>query len=320
MWFLRRHKPYLLTGWLWYLGTLIPMIGLVQVGRQAMADRFSYIPFLGLYIALVWLFSDSVYTFRYHAVLSGMVALCVIAAMIAKTRDQVPYWKNTITLFSHALEIDPRGELPNLALGIAYMRQGSMAQAQQCFNRALLYDPHNMKILSSADMAQAFTLMQMGDLADAGNYMEQAIRLEPSNKDVLISMASHSMNIGRPELAIFYCDRVLAVDSDMVTANVYRAYIFHALGRFDDAVRECNNIISRHPDNTDAPALLGLMYESGQGVASDLVQADFWFIVASATGDSISQGSRFLVASKMTPAEVDQAQELARQWFEKHKK
>ena len=134
-----------------------------------------------------------------------------------------------------------------------------------------------------------------------------------------MNMASHCIDIGKSDLAIFYCDRVLAVDTDMVTANVYRAYALQARGRFDDAVRECQHIIARYPGNADASALLGSMYESGQGVVRDLVQADFWFIAAAASGDSTDRENQFLVERKMTRVDINQARMLAQEWIEKHK-
>ena len=112
-WRSRNRKPYCLAGWLFFLGTLVPVIGLVQVGEQAMAERYTYLPFVGLFIALVWLAGDAVVKFPQIKVATLLLAGAIIAACAVKTDAQVKVWKNTESLFSHVVEVDPRGELPN---------------------------------------------------------------------------------------------------------------------------------------------------------------------------------------------------------------
>ncbi len=121
-WRFKEKRPYCLFGWLWFLGTLVPVIGIVQVGDQAMAERYTYVPFIGLFIAIVWLIGDAVANSPKIKVATLIIAVAVIAACAVQTDAQVLVWKDTITLFSHVLEVDPRGELPNLSLGVAYVR------------------------------------------------------------------------------------------------------------------------------------------------------------------------------------------------------
>ena len=123
-WHFRKDRPYCLIGWLWFLGTLVPVIGIVQVGDQAMAERYTYIPFIGLFIAVVWLAGDAVAKFPKIRFVTQLLAVAVILACAVKTDAQVKVWKDTVTLFSHVLEVDPRGEFPNFSLGVAYARQG----------------------------------------------------------------------------------------------------------------------------------------------------------------------------------------------------
>ena len=139
-WKYRKDKPYCLTGWLWFLGTLVPAIGIVQVGNQAMAERYTYVPYIGLFIILAWLAADAVVKFPKLKIAAQVAAVAVLIACAVRTQAQVAVWKDSITLLSHALDVDPRGEFPNSFLGIAYMRQGRLDEAQKYFERALTYN------------------------------------------------------------------------------------------------------------------------------------------------------------------------------------
>ncbi len=127
-WQFRKEKPYCLMGWLWYLGTLAPVIGIVQVGEQSMAERYTYIPLIGLFMAVVWLIGDAVANRPKLKVAAQALAVAVIAACAVKTDAQVKVWKDTVTLFTHALAIDERGALPNSSLGAAYVRLGEICR------------------------------------------------------------------------------------------------------------------------------------------------------------------------------------------------
>src|SRR4030095_6027287 len=104
---LRKRAPYFVTGWLWYLGMLVPVIGLVQVGWQGHADRYTYLPQIGLYIAVTWAVTDLTRSWRFQrAVLSG-VALLIIGLLSWRAWVQTSYWRNSETLFTHALAVIP---------------------------------------------------------------------------------------------------------------------------------------------------------------------------------------------------------------------
>jgi tetratricopeptide (TPR) repeat protein len=129
---LRKTRPYLLIGWLWFLGTLVPVIGLVQVGSQAMADRYSYFPSIGLLIASVWFFSDEL---KSAAVRNLMLGIILIALSITAWR-QTSYWKNSQTLFKHAVAVTDVNPVAHLVLGkIAYQR-GDLNAARDEYNLA----------------------------------------------------------------------------------------------------------------------------------------------------------------------------------------
>ncbi len=177
-WHYRKAKPYCLFGWLWFLGTLVPVIGIVQVGEQAMAERYTYIPFIGLFIAIVWLIGDAVANSPKIKLVTQLLAVAVLAACAVKTNAQVKVWKDTVTLFTHVLAIDPRGEIPNSSMGVAYARMGRFAEAQKYFERALVYNPYGPLTLSYS----AYALMETHDprnLPLAGQRLELSLRIDP---------------------------------------------------------------------------------------------------------------------------------------------
>ncbi|MDB6021231.1 MAG: Tetratricopeptide 2 repeat protein, partial [Pedosphaera sp.] len=128
-----RRKPYLTVGWLWYLGTLVPVIGLVQVGDQAWADRYTYLPLIGLFVAVVWLVADLI---NQQVVLRAM-ALSVGTAMIVATSLQLRYWKDTRTLFEHALKVAPENYLAITVLGSELAKEGKLDEAMEHYRTAL---------------------------------------------------------------------------------------------------------------------------------------------------------------------------------------
>jgi len=148
-----------------------------------MAERYTYVPFVGLFIAVVWLIGDAVVNSSKIRVATLLLAAAVIAACAVKTDAQVKVWGNSVTLFSHVLEVDSRGELPNLSLGTAYMNHGRFADAQEYYDRALNYKPSSALALSYS----AFCVMlpcephEQRNLPLAEQRLDQALRLAPDS-------------------------------------------------------------------------------------------------------------------------------------------
>ena len=210
-WHLREKRSYCLFGWLWFLGTLVPVIGIVQVGDQAMAERYTYVPYIGLFIAIVWLVSDAVAKSPKIRIAAQLLAVAIIVGCAIKTEAQVKVWRDMVTLFGHVLEIDPRGSIPNTSLGVAYARQGRIAEAQTYLERALEYGPndyesHNnlgtnlgkqgltqealrefrLSLAIKPDQAEAHSkigriLADTHQLPEAAEEFTQALRFDPEN-------------------------------------------------------------------------------------------------------------------------------------------
>jgi protein O-mannosyl-transferase len=175
--FLARRAPYLLFGWLWYLGTLVPVIGLVQVGNQAMADRYSYVPLLGIFVAVTWSIAEALAPRRYgKAVLAG-VGASILAGCFIATSFQLTYWKDSISLFSRALTVCPEQNfLAQHNLGHALSMSGNQREAMEHFREALRIAPK----YTVAHFNWGNSLGVQGKTAEAIVHYREAIRLEPT--------------------------------------------------------------------------------------------------------------------------------------------
>jgi Flp pilus assembly protein TadD len=256
-WHFRKQRPYLLIGWLWFLGTLLPVIGIVQVGVQALAERYTYLPFIGLFIAVVWLAADAVQKHPKFKLAAQLLAVAVILACAIKTNAQVKVWNDSVTLFSHVLEVDPRGEVPNAYLGIAFMRQGRNADAIEYFDRALNYNPTWHVPLSCS----AVCMMRINDrskLPLAGQRLQLALRDAPDDPDTMSNMALWFSFMGRPKDTETFSRKALAADPDSVRARLYLGNALLEQKRFDEAAQEFHHVLTIEPDNFFAHNNLGI--------------------------------------------------------------
>ena len=173
--FQRKVRPYLIVGWLWFLGTLVPVIGLVQVGGQTMADRYFYIPSIGLFIALVFGLADIAERRRVAPWLSAAIANVVLLVLATLTNAQIHRWSDSFTLFKHALAVTP----PNVAiedcLGFAMHRSGQLDEAAAHFEKALQLTPDDHMALLTMGVSRFY----QGRVPEAIEYAQAAIRLQP---------------------------------------------------------------------------------------------------------------------------------------------
>ena len=173
--FFRRQQPWLVTGWLWYLGTLVPVIGLVQVGSQAMADRYTYVPLIGIFIALVWLVAEASTQWPYRRPVLAVLSVGLLAVCWQRTTVQAGYWQNSETLARHALAVTTDNAPMQLLLGDALMDQGRPAEAGEHFAEAVRICPENV----SANCGLAMAADVQGKLAEAADICQAALKLLP---------------------------------------------------------------------------------------------------------------------------------------------
>ncbi len=192
--FRRKVQPYLIVGWLWFLGTLIPVIGLVQVGGQTMADRYFYIPSIGLFIAIVFGLADIAERLRVAPWLSAAIANVVILVLATLTNAQIHRWSDSFTLFKHALAVTPPNAAIESVLGFALHRSGQLDEAAAHFEKALQLTPDDHISLLYMGVCRFY----QGRIPEAIQCAQAVIRLQPDTAkahDLLgMSLAMQNQN------------------------------------------------------------------------------------------------------------------------------
>jgi Tfp pilus assembly protein PilF len=197
----RQSQPYLLVGWLWFLGTLVPVIGFVQVGSQAMADRYIYVPMIGIIVAAVWLLSEV--AAAHPQLRQGLPAagMAIVAVVTIVTVRQERYWHDDVTLFAHALAIDPQDNGAHDALGMAIAEQaGDLDLARAHFETALAINPKDQ--MAFAGLGYYFNYK--GDLGDAEKNFSLALANTKSRHvraDMYNNLAAIALKFGDPTTA-----------------------------------------------------------------------------------------------------------------------
>jgi Flp pilus assembly protein TadD len=219
---LRKQRPYLVTGWLWYLGMLVPVIGLVQVGWQGHADRYTYLPQIGLYIAGTWAFADLTASWRSRRVLLGAAALLVVAALSCSAWIQTSYWRDSETLFRHALAVTANNDVAENNLGIVFLREDKVDQAISLLQAAVDLRPDN----SPAHENLAKALLQKGQVADALVHYRKLLKLQPDNIEVHNIVGTVLIQQGRIREGVEEWQKVLAIQPDNGNAMSNLAWVF----------------------------------------------------------------------------------------------
>lgn len=179
-----KHK-YLFTGWFWYLGTLVPVIGLVQVGEQAMADRYTYVPLIGLFILIAWSVCDLSTSLKYRNFILGSAAVFFLSAQSVCTYFQVSLWRSSSTIFQHALDVTENNYVARHSLAFCLFQQGKIDQSIAYEQKALQIKP----AFSPAYAGLGMAFLQKSDTGKAAMYFEKAIQIEPDMSGVINNLA-----------------------------------------------------------------------------------------------------------------------------------
>jgi tetratricopeptide (TPR) repeat protein len=209
---LRRRYPCFLTGWLWYLIMLTPVIGIVQVGAQARADRYTYLPQIGLYLMLTWAVADLSAGWRYRRVVLGGGAAVILAALILCARAQTAYWQNSETLWTHTLACTSDNLMAHNNLGSALLQKGKVDEAMVHFQTALQIKPDSAE--GSYNLGNA--LLQKGKVDEAMVYYQKALQINPADSEACYHLGSALLQKGRVEEAIAHFQRALQIKPDSV--------------------------------------------------------------------------------------------------------
>jgi Tfp pilus assembly protein PilF len=213
----RRH-PYLPVGWLWYVGTLVPVIGLLQSGDQGMADRYTYIPLIGLFIIISWGVSEFGKNWRHRRIVLAVTASTVLVALSICTLLQIQYWKNDITLFTHALKVTENNFVAHNNLGAALARQAKLQDGIAHFIEALRISPDYERAHFNLGLAKD----KQGEIDEAIVHFSEALQIKPDYPEAHNGLGVALARQGRLEEAIAHFKAALQLqpDNGMARANL----------------------------------------------------------------------------------------------------
>ncbi len=248
-----RRRPYLFVGWFWYVGVLVPTVGFVQAGTQAMADRYSYLPSVGIALAVTWGASDVLGGSRPgRAILSTCAALALVA-MAAGTRAQLLYWRDTATLFEHTLRVTEKNAVAHNNFGRALYRQGRYDEAVKQFRAALAIRPDHP--WAAYNMANA--LLAKGDTDAAIAEYDKAIPLNPEAAIIRINLGNALLQKHNVDEAITRYGEALALDPDQSGAHANLSVALLRQGHSEEALDHAAAALSLDPKSADAHHALG---------------------------------------------------------------
>jgi protein O-mannosyl-transferase len=281
-----RRYPYLFVGWSWYLGTLVPMIGLVQVGGQQMADRYTYFPAIGVFIALVWLICALLPIGALHSRLLPTAAFAGLGALAALTYVQVGYWHDDLALFGHAIESGPDNFYSRNKLGTALVQRGKTADAIEQFKRAaelnsytidarynlgLVYQNtgrtdeaaslYRAVLADHEEHADAHNnlgaiLLDRGQIEEARQHIERATEIEPKRVEAQINLGAVDLRLGKYQESIDANERALKLDPRLMQCRYGIVQALEAMKRWDEAIAELEMIAAIAPNDEKARAEL----------------------------------------------------------------
>ena len=258
---MRRKHPYLLVGWLWYLGTLVPVIGLLQVGGQARADRYTYLPLIGVFIMVIWAAGELFSFQRFRRQTIGIVAFIVIAALMARASIQTSYWRNSIVLWTHTLTSTSRNYVAHDDLASTLARQGQVAAAIEQYQATLDINPD----YADAHNNLGVLLAGQGKTAEAIRHYQRALELKPNFAAVHNNWANALSVKGQTTEATEHYLQALQLKPQFGEAHNGLGALLLAQGRTSEAMMHFQRAAELIPDNADVQNNLGTVFaDEGQ--------------------------------------------------------
>jgi tetratricopeptide (TPR) repeat protein len=243
------HKrPYLGMGWLWYLGTLVPVIGLVQVGLQAMADRYTYVPLIGLFIMIVWGVPDILKGWRHRKTVFVVSAGLLFSVLAIITWAQVQCWQSSITLYKHTLEVTSKNSLIHYNLGVVLLRQGRSSDAITHLSESLRIEPDRADAHNNLGVA----LARQGKIQEAMVHYAEALRIQPDYVEAYVNIGNSLAQQGRIEEAIAHYNKALQIKPNFPEAHFSRGLTYLMTGNRGLSMEEYEVLKKIRPDLANA--------------------------------------------------------------------
>ena len=258
---LRRCYPYAIVGWLWYLGTLVPVVGLVQVGYQSIADRYTYLPMIGLFIVIAWIVPDLLAGWRLHRIALPVLATCVIATLMTVSLFQLRYWQNSMALFTHALAVTKDNAVIETNMGASLAEQGKFEEAIPHYQEALRIKPNDFE--ARYNLANA--LARQGKMEEAVTHYAGILQTQPGAAAVHNNMGIALSQLGRTDEAVDHFREAIRIKPDFQDAgsNLERALMGQT--RMKKPVPEKVAIAQADPNSAEGQLRAGLsLFQEGK--------------------------------------------------------
>jgi protein O-mannosyl-transferase len=273
----RKRAPFVTVGWTWYLITLVPVIGIVQVGEQAMADRYSYVPLIGLFLLIAWGVPEFLSRREQPATRQSRrqedkkahsqteprsefglatVAMVVVLAMMLMTFRQVGCWKDDFALFSHALDVAPDNYFAHDHVGATLFEKGEYSRALKHATRAVEIKPDS----PSAQSNLGGMLVKLGKPQDALAHLQSAVKLSPGFAEAQYNLGNVLLMLGRIAEAEVHIKNALRIDSTMAQALCCYGFILYRKGNVDEAIEHLREAVRLNPDYWASHYYLGTIF------------------------------------------------------------
>ncbi|MGC9963972.1 MAG: tetratricopeptide repeat protein [Syntrophobacteraceae bacterium] len=243
-----KRFPYLATGWLWFAGTLVPVTGIVQVGTQAMADRYAYIPLIGLFVMAAWGIPELLRKWRYRKEVLFASSALVLSSLFAVTWTQVGYWQNSIALYDHALKISTINDVIRYNLGLAYAKLGNLRQAIDNYDRAIEINPEYV----DAFVSRGIVYDELHSFVRAIEDFDSAVKIDPKCAYAYNDRGAAYAKLGNRWQAIEDYGRAINANPEYAEAHYNRGILYQVLGNLGQAIQDYDRAIEINPEYAEA--------------------------------------------------------------------
>jgi Flp pilus assembly protein TadD len=246
--YIARKRKYLTVGWLWYLGVLVPVIGFIQTGGQAWADRYSYIPLIGLFIIVAWGANELLVKLRYCKIASVALTCAILLTCAICTRIQVQYWRNNTTIFERAIKVTKNNYVAYCSLAELFLQEGKTQKAIEYFTEALRAKPDFIGALNNL----GYALAQQGKFAEAEVYYNRALQIKPDFIEARNNLAQALAHQGKFDEAIMHWTEMIKFAPRNPAAHTNIAMVLTRQGKLDEAIKHLNEALRIDPNNIKA--------------------------------------------------------------------
>jgi tetratricopeptide (TPR) repeat protein len=269
-WILRRRFPYLIAGWFWFVGMLVPVLGFIQVGDQAYADRYTYLPQIGLSFGVIWAVADLLGAIRYRELVLGAMSVTALIALSAVARIQTAYWRSSETLWEHAIAVTPENENAEEHLSDAYLEGERIDDAIAAARRAANSRPDS----ADAQGVLGAALARKGRLDEALEHLETAIQLDPKLPRVHFNLANTLVDKGQMADAISNYQTELQLYPNFPECHNNLANALLRTGKIDEALEHLRIALQLNPNYPQAHNNLAIALSQTGGLREAINEWD----------------------------------------------